>query len=237
MTTPAVLHPAGDRPLGFLLSLTAGAVDTAGFVALYGIFTAHVTGNFVLAGAALAHHEAGLGVRLAMFPVFALSVAIGAWIDHRVRRAGASAFRRLLLAEAAALLAFLLAGLRWGQDLRGGILQPEVAWLGAIGVFAMGLQNVLMRMEGPSLPASTVMTGNFTGLIADLTLYALESDPATRAQSARRLERTWPSVVGFLGGSVLGAVGIVHAGFGVLALPLAIVLALALTARPRAPAS
>ncbi len=34
-----------------LRAFTAGFVDTTGFVALFGLFTAHVTGNFVLIGA------------------------------------------------------------------------------------------------------------------------------------------------------------------------------------------
>ena len=36
-----------------LLAFTAGCTDTIGFVALYGLFTAHVTGNFVLLGASI----------------------------------------------------------------------------------------------------------------------------------------------------------------------------------------
>jgi uncharacterized membrane protein YoaK (UPF0700 family) len=39
--------------LPLLLSLNAGFVDTAGFLALQGLFTAHVTGNFVTLGASL----------------------------------------------------------------------------------------------------------------------------------------------------------------------------------------
>ena len=39
--------------LPLLLSLNGGYVDTAGFLALQGLFTAHVTGNFVTFGAAV----------------------------------------------------------------------------------------------------------------------------------------------------------------------------------------
>src|SRR5689334_8131754 len=36
-----------------LLSFNGGFVDTAGFIGLQGLFTAHVTGNFVTLGASL----------------------------------------------------------------------------------------------------------------------------------------------------------------------------------------
>jgi len=45
--------------LPVLLSVNAGYVDTAGFLALHGLFTAHVTGNFVTLGAALVMPLAG----------------------------------------------------------------------------------------------------------------------------------------------------------------------------------
>ena len=41
--------------LGFI----GGYVDTVGFVALFGLFTAHVTGNFVLIGAELSRASGG----------------------------------------------------------------------------------------------------------------------------------------------------------------------------------
>ena len=39
-----------SRTLSHILGFNAGYVDTAGFLALGGLFTAHVTGNFVTLG-------------------------------------------------------------------------------------------------------------------------------------------------------------------------------------------
>ena len=57
------------------MSFLAGYVDTLGFVALFGLFTAHVTGNFVLIGSELAHPSHGVLIKFVAFPAFILSVA------------------------------------------------------------------------------------------------------------------------------------------------------------------
>ena len=58
-----------------LLTMVGGAIDTIGFIALFG-FTAHVTGNLVLAGAALVKGGAGLWIKLAAIPLFIVTVVI-----------------------------------------------------------------------------------------------------------------------------------------------------------------
>ncbi len=59
-----------------LLTMVGGAIDTIGFIALFGFFTAHVTGNLVLAGAALVKGGTGVWIKLAAIPLFILTVVI-----------------------------------------------------------------------------------------------------------------------------------------------------------------
>ncbi len=73
---------AGGQPdnrvaiLPVLLSFNAGYVDTAGFLALQGLFTAHVTGNFVTLGAAIVFGTTGVAAKLTALPVFCVMVVL-----------------------------------------------------------------------------------------------------------------------------------------------------------------
>ena len=69
----------------FAQAAMAGFVDTVGFVALFGVFTAHVTGNFVLLGAQLARPGQGAAIKLLAFPAFIVAVAAATWIVPLVR--------------------------------------------------------------------------------------------------------------------------------------------------------
>src|SRR5271168_4440919 len=77
--------------LPLLLSLTAGYVDTAGFLALQGLFTAHVTGNFVTLGASLALGTSGAIAKLLALPIFCAVVIatrlLSTWLSERQRAA------------------------------------------------------------------------------------------------------------------------------------------------------
>jgi uncharacterized membrane protein YoaK (UPF0700 family) len=84
----------------FVLSVTAGAVDVIGFLALDGLVAAHITGNLVLT----VHYSTGgfceVGPPLSV-PVF---IVVLAWCFRRAGQVGHGS-RRALRALHAALLA------------------------------------------------------------------------------------------------------------------------------------
>src|SRR3979490_2437411 len=57
-----------------ILSVNAGFMDTAAFLALKGLFTAHVTGNFVTLGAALVLGTSGALAKTLALPLFCIVV-------------------------------------------------------------------------------------------------------------------------------------------------------------------
>src|SRR5258708_23593499 len=83
-------------PLPLLLSLNAGFVDTAGFLALQGLFTAHVTGNFVTLGAALVLGTSGAVAKLLALPVFCVVVIATRLLSSALSHAKLPALKSVL---------------------------------------------------------------------------------------------------------------------------------------------
>jgi uncharacterized membrane protein YoaK (UPF0700 family) len=100
-----VPHPL-DWLLVVVLSTTAGAVDVIGFLALGGLFTAHITGNLVvLAAHYVTGHFSQIGPLLSV-PVFVAVLGIvTALFVNRVTR---GTRRTLLVLHAVLLAAFLV---------------------------------------------------------------------------------------------------------------------------------
>src|ERR1700730_13704218 len=90
-----------------VLSATAGAVDVIGFLALGGLFTAHITGNVVIVAA---HYVTGgfsqVGPLLAV-PVFMAVLALVTLASGAIARAGSPPLRPLLLLQTVLLVGFL----------------------------------------------------------------------------------------------------------------------------------
>jgi len=70
-----------------LLSFNGGFVDTAGFLGLQGLFTAHVNGNFVTLAATLVMGTHGVIAKLIALPEFIVIVAVARVAGWRCVRA------------------------------------------------------------------------------------------------------------------------------------------------------
>src|SRR5436190_20042945 len=94
-----------------VLACISGFVDTLGFVALFGLFAAHITGNFVLIAASFVDFRYGLAIKLLAIPVFIVAAIVTRlFIIHRERHERDAA-AHVLLAEAAFLALFMAVAL------------------------------------------------------------------------------------------------------------------------------
>ncbi len=215
-------------PNGFAVALgfVAGFVDAAGFVALAGLFAAHVTGNFVLIGAALVGDAGGLVAKLLALPVFVLGVAGARLLALGLERAGRHPLPWLLAAEALLLAGFGGAGVTLAPF--AGADSPGAVLVGMLAVAAMGVQNALGRLCLPALAATTVMTVNVTQAVIDAVDFARgqAADAAARA----RLRRILPAVLAFAAGALAGALGVAYGAFWCALLPVALLAGLAAAA-------
>jgi uncharacterized membrane protein YoaK (UPF0700 family) len=204
-----------------VLSTAAGAVDVIGFLALGGLFTAHITGNVVILAA---HYIIGgfseIGPLLSV-PVFIAVLATVKLASGALEKAGYGSRRALLLLHAA-LLAGCLALAAWFGPFDDAD-RPMAVCVGMLGVAAMASQNALVKLALPGAPSTAVMTTNTTQLTIDVaTLAGASGEPDALARARRRAVVTFPCVIAFVAGCAAGAALEVHFGLWALALPVAL---------------
>jgi len=212
------------RPaLPFLLSFTGGYVDTAGFLGLGGLFTAHVTGNFVTLGAALASGTSGIIAKLLALPVFCLTIFL---LRYVMRRSVSNSDHSLLIMLILKLL-FLTAGAALAIRL-GPFADPDGLPLVATGmllVTAMAIQNAVHRIHLSSAPPTTLMTGTTTQIMIDLADVAQGATGDPEKPVKTRLSKMALAVAAFALGCGLAALSYIVAGVWCFALPPLLALA------------
>ena len=212
--------------VGALLSFNGGFVDTAGFLGLQGLFTAHVTGNFVTLGAALVFGTHGVIAKLLALPEFILVIALARLVGSTLTAHGLPALRLLLVGKILLLLAFFVLAVTLGPfpdtDTPAGLLT------GFAGVAAMAVQNGVQRVHLANLPPSTLMTGNTTQAVLDAVdlLRGVKVDQAAAVRA--RFGRTLASILYFAAGCGSAAGLYLWVGLWCLAMPVAIGVASAL---------
>jgi uncharacterized membrane protein YoaK (UPF0700 family) len=189
-------------PLPILLSLNAGYVDAAGFLALQGLFTAHVTGNFVTLGASLVLGTSGALTKLLALPIFCAVVIAARLLNTALSNRHWPALEVLIALEVLLLSTGAALAIRYGpfHDLDSS----QAVLSGMVLVGAMAIQNAFQRFHLVSAPPTTIMTGTTTQVMIDVAdrIYAPKR---TDGQSGARLVQMSTNILFFAIGCAAAA--------------------------------
>jgi uncharacterized membrane protein YoaK (UPF0700 family) len=186
-----------------LLSFNAGYVDTAGYLALQGLFSAHVTGNFVTIAAALAFGTSGIVTKLSALPVFCGVVMFTRLVSYALPARDRGVLPAVLTLKLILLAIGAALAIRWGPFANG---DAWTAWLtGMMLVAAMAVQNAAHRIHLGPTPPSTIMTGNTTQIMIDVAdwIHGLPAD--RRGPTLVRLRQMSMAVASFATGAAIAA--------------------------------
>jgi uncharacterized membrane protein YoaK (UPF0700 family) len=225
--------------LALILSGVAGFVDATSFLGLNHLFTAHITGNLVVA----VTDFVGVGpkiawIRIAVIPIFMVAVT-GTTLFSRFRAARLFHFFWL---EAVSLLVFTGLCLMYSR-LEASVIRDVCLFLaGSLGVISMGIHNTAMREALGHLAPTTAMTNNLTQFTMDLSSFSLiqlsrQASPFASEYPAlrQRLGKFGSSLLGFSLGAMAGGLLTHYFGFGPLLLPTLTIAGLAVYSQRREP--
>jgi uncharacterized membrane protein YoaK (UPF0700 family) len=220
-------HPADDGAelsrlevrLPPLLSVIAGMVDLTGFFTLGHIFTAHVTGNLVVAAAAAVHGGPFNLAQTLAIPVFMLALAVVWLIAQASTRRGPSLARLLLLVQFLLLTSVLIFSVVTKPSANPHGLMAGIAVM--IAVSAMACQYALLRLAIPGAISTAAMTGNLTNTVLSLMDMLSHGRPLMTVD-AGRLKRSLHLLFGFLVGCLVATAAVSFLGDWAWSFPVAL---------------
>lgn len=152
-----------------LLTLTAGATDAIGLLALGGAFTSVMTGNLVLLGTAAATTDAQLAGRTAAaICCYVLGCGLGARLVGTAVPEQPTWPGRVTRGVSVELAIFGCCAVGWEATGSGPDGQLQLLLLSANAV-ALGIQSSSVQRFGVSGLSTTYMTGTLTTLVVRLT--------------------------------------------------------------------
>jgi uncharacterized membrane protein YoaK (UPF0700 family) len=190
--------------LPIALSFNGGYVDTVGFLALKGLFTAHVTGNFVTLGSTFVLGTTGAISKLLALPVFCVAVVLTRMLANRLTAAGRPVFKLMLVVQIALLGSASAIALCFGPFGDPDSVVAVTAGMTLVG--AMAIQNAAHRLYLASAPPSTLMTGTTTQIMIDLVDLVHVGGSGPASEVGLRVRRMVASVAAFALGCAAAAV-------------------------------
>jgi len=167
--------------MSWLLSFVAGYADTSTFVSANRLFSAHVTGNFVLfVYSVLTNPHSSVWQNLLAFPVFVAAVVAASLIAKHSQYPG----KILRLEGILLLIVGIVAIIARSTGLDNSVF---IFCLALTTVAAMGLQNGFGKLYPyTTYSVTTIMTGNVTQFTLELMQYTTAKYPLLHlAQSLR----------------------------------------------------
>ncbi len=209
-----------------LLAFAAGFVDTAGFILLFELFTAHITGNTVIALADIVHRGgAGALAAFLMLPIFAVAVVLLTLLVDAVETRLPQWVLAIMIGIETVLLVVFAVVAVFLDPSHSSPDAPAVIIVGGLGVIAMAVQNTIAGV----LPKhSTVMTGNASNIIIHAVRWLRarhRHNAELRAKSRGELRILWPTMLAFAVGGIIAAIGIVTVGYWCLLIPVPVTAA------------
>jgi uncharacterized membrane protein YoaK (UPF0700 family) len=191
--------------LRVLLSMNAGYVDTAGFLALQGLFTAHVTGNIITFAAAMVFGASEAVItKLLALPVFCGMVILVRLLGYVLSERGLPELGMFLgLKE---LLLIVAAGLAIHYGPFGTGDEWPAMVTGLTLVSAMAIQNAVHRTHLGNTPPTTLMTGNLAQLMIDFIDMLRGPAKDRRAGARAHLRHMAAGIVAFVTGCAAAAI-------------------------------
>lgn len=185
--------------LATLLSMGAGCVNVAGFLAFF-VLTTNVTGHVAMFAEELVYGNYSIALSLLtwmllfLFGAFVSSILVQIGISHK--RVGRPRVTPIVL-EMALLLFVSLYGYFYFE---GDIQESKI--LAGILFFAMGLQNAMVTVVSGSIVRTTHLTGLFTDLGIELGLLFLKKEKRPPNVGRKILLHTAIILCFFIGGVI-----------------------------------
>ncbi len=207
----------------YLLAGVGGCVDAIGLLALGGLFVSHMSGNTASLGELFGQGHWVLGLpHLFAVPIFLIGLFLGYLLVVETPTYSRCAW--ILSTEAILLTVFWISLTVAGEQ---PVNTPGYFLIATPPLLAMGMQNATLRQIGRSLFASTYVTGvldMLAKLSAEYCLNRKKPESQAKLRDAISAAGVW---LCYAVGAVLGGAGMLFLHHAILALPIIILITLA----------